>query len=322
MHRFVEFDFGAASVREIDATAVGPSMSSGKFVWLDLADQDLERSRALLLELLPNVRPVVDAVLGEGHDTAFTPFAEALHFSVVSCRLDAEGLRASRVDALVGERFFVTVSREPVGFLESLRREYREDFVRFAKTPSFLIYEFFDHLTRGHEQVRTQFEHEVSRLHSQVLARIDDEALEQVSRVGSDLLLLRRHVAPTRSVLHELATRRSAFVSEIARPYLDATVGALDRVLGDITADREILSDSLNLAVSLIGYRTNQVINRLTVLSFVFLPLTFLCSVYGMNFEHQPEFKWRYGYLMFWAVAALVTLSVLLFIRRNRHAGR
>ena len=66
------------------------------------------------------------------------------------------------------------------------------------------------------------------------------------------------------------------------------------------------------------SHRTNQTMNRLAVVSTIFLPLTFLCGVYGMNFDVMPETRWAHGYIYFWALSAVITLSLLVLLRRSR----
>ena len=95
-------------------------------------------------------------------------------------------------------------------------------------------------------------------------------------------------------------------------------VGTVERVLQDLLVDRDILSESLNLYMSMVGHRTNRVMNRLTVVSVIFLPLTFLCGVYGMNFEVLPELRWQYGYHLFWAAVLVIVAGLLALMRRNR----
>ena len=82
--------------------------------------------------------------------------------------------------------------------------------------------------------------------------------------------------------------------------------------------DRELLSDSLNLYMSLMSHRTNEVMQRLTIVSVVFMPLTFIVGVYGMNFEILPELKWQYGYAYFWLLVLAVVSGLLLLMKRAR----
>src|SRR3954452_13431657 len=102
------------------------------------------------------------------------------------------------------------------------------------------------------------------------------------------------------------------------QPFLANMVGTIEHVLQDLMVDREILSESLNLYMSLVSHRTNQVMRRLTVVSVIFLPLTFLCGVYGMNFEHLPELKWQYGYPLFWLAVTVIVVGIVWLSRRAR----
>jgi magnesium transporter len=82
--------------------------------------------------------------------------------------------------------------------------------------------------------------------------------------------------------------------------------------------DRDILSDSLNNYMSMVAHRTNRVMGKLTVVSVIFLPLTFLCGVYGMNFEVLPELKWEWGYYAFWGAVGAIVLGLGAVMRRMR----
>jgi magnesium transporter len=131
-------------------------------------------------------------------------------------------------------------------------------------------------------------------------------------------LHFRKVVLPARAVLTDLSTRKSLFISEATQPFLANMVGTLERVLQDLLVDRDILSNSLNLYMSMVGHRTNQVMKKLTVVSVVFLPLTFLCGVYGMNFRKLPELDWQWGYPAFWGAVAVIVSVVVYVSRRAR----
>ena len=133
-----------------------------------------------------------------------------------------------------------------------------------------------------------------------------------------DAIQLARYDDYLHLVLTDLSSRKSAFVSETTQPFLANMVGTVERVLQDVLVDREILSDSLNSYMSMVAHRTNKVMGKLTVVSVIFLPLTFLCGVYGMNFEVLPELKWEWGYAGFWGLAAAIVAGLLLFMRRIR----
>ena len=162
-------------------------------------------------------------------------------------------------------------------------------------------------------------EEQVERMQNELRgANVDAGVFGRISDLGADLLHFRKILLPARAVLTDLSTRRTLFISETTQSFLHNMVGTLEHVLQDLLVDRDILTESLNLHMSLVAHRTNEVMKRLTVVSVVFLPLTFLCGVYGMNFQNFPELQWPYGYAFFWLVVAAIVTVLLLLMRRAK----
>ena len=204
-------------------------------------------------------------------------------------------------------------------FLNNVRRDYHSDFVRFAKSPSFLIYEIWDHLIDGYLHTQSLMGERVERLQTELNSgNVNDAAFVRLSELGADLLHFRKLLMPARAVLSDMSTRRSIFLSEATQGFLANMVGTVDHLIQDMLVDREILSQSLDLYMSVVSHRTNEVMKRLTVVSVVFLPLTFLVGVYGMNFKVLPELEWHYGYVYFWGLAAATVGLLLFLLRRTR----
>jgi magnesium transporter len=221
------------------------------------------------------------------------------------------------VALLLGEGWCATVRRGPVDFVGEVWRTCPEDFRRFAQSPGFLLYEFWDHLIASYRVAAGAVGDRVLRAQDDAF-QAGDEIFGRVASLSRDLLALRRAMVAARETLAELATRRSALVPASTTPFLQTLVVSLDRLVADLAVEREILAETLNLYIGLVGHRTNQVVNRLTIVSFVFLPLTFLCGVYGMNFRYLPELEWRYGYHSFWVVALLIVTTSLYLMKRRR----
>lgn len=316
--RIVELDFETKKERPIELAELRASMAAGRFVWADVDIQDPNEARGFLNELALFSDEIIDDALTREPATQSGRYDGYLHFVVSGCRLQGPNFDLERVDCLMGERFLFTIHRGPVVFLEALRKDYSQDFTSFAKSPSFLIYEIWDHLTDNYLAVQKRFEERVEALQVELMRDVDDAVFGRVSELGADLLHFRKVVMPARSVLTDLSTRKSLYVSEATQPYLANMVGTLERVLQDLLVDRDILSNSLNLYMSLVGHRTNAVMKKLTVLSTVFLPLTFLCGVYGMNFRVLPELEWRYGYAVFWIAVVSIVSGILLLSRRAK----
>ena len=315
----IGFDFAKKVESSLALPDVRAAMAAGLFVWIDCSATDPQEARALLSELDLFSAEILQAALHGEPATQHARYDEYLHLVVSGCRPRGTGFDLERVDVVIAERFLATIHRGPVQFLSAVRRDYKNDFLRFAKSPSFLLYEIWDHLVENYLSVQKLMEERVEELQNQLRrTRVDDRVFAQISELGADLLHFRKILLPARAVLTDLATRKSLFVSEATQHFLANIVGTVEHVLQDLLVDREILSESLNLYMSMVSHRTNEVMKRLTVVSVIFLPLTFLVGVYGMNFEVLPELKWRYGYAYFWAVALAVVALLLTLMRRSR----
>jgi magnesium transporter len=164
----------------------------------------------------------------------------------------------------------------------------------------------------------SRLSHAVEDIQKRLLGDVGDEILIDVSELTRSLLDYRNAAVTARETIHELATRRSPYVSPSTQPFLDRQTVALERLAGDAATERTVLSETLALYMGIVSHRTNKVVNRLTVVSMVFLPLNFIAAVYGMNFEVMPELSWRYGYLAFWVVSSVVVATLLWNLRRRR----
>lgn len=314
--RAIEMDFATKIDREIAAEEVVPSVKAGKFVWLDAEIREDAGARDRLRDLGLIPPEVLERTLSGEPGTMISRYESCLHLVLTNCRLEGIHLALTRVDVIVGENLLLTLHRGEPDFLKAVRGAYRADFQRHAKSPSFLLYEIWDHLLESYHEVQKRFEDRVEQVQAELVSHADDAVFHSVSELGSSLLHLRKVLLPARAVLGELSTRRSVFVSEATQPYLANMMGTIERVLQDLLVDREILAESLNLHMSIVGHRTNKIMNRLTVMSVIFLPLTFICGIYGMNFDVMPELKWEYGYLLFWVAVGVVVAGSIYFLRK------
>lgn len=309
----VELEFKTKQIRRIGPDDVHSSIDAGRFVWIDVDVALADEAHALLAKLELCAPEIVEDAFTREPATQIARYEHYLHLVLSGCRLQGHNFDLERVDAMMGENFLLTLHKGHPVFLEAVHRSFVGDFVRFAQSPSFLLYELWDHLIENYLEVHKRFEERVDAVQRRLINAVDETIFGEASELGADLLHLRKVVLPARAVLTDLSTRKSPFVSEATQPYLGNMVGTIERVLQDVLVDRDILSGSLNNYMSLVAHKTNKVMSRLTVVSIIFMPLTFLCGVYGMNFEILPEKDWEYGYLMFWIavvaiVAALVTL--------------
>ena len=324
MITIVEFDFEARRERTILLEDLGTACAQGRFCWADIDCSDAERLEAEVAQVdaclkALGINDIACAeVLGADREGRYDVYQDCLHFAVTEAKLVERRLVTSHVDVVLGALYLVTFRRHGADFVKQMRRTYREDFVKFARTPGFLLYEIGDHLVEMYRRTLRGFQESVEQVQLRLFTDVDDQIFRQVADLTQDILVFRKVVLASRELMHELATRRSPFVSETTQPFLENMDGTLERLGGDLTTEREVLNETLNLYMGMVSHRTNKVVNRLTVISAIFLPLSFLCGVYGVNLKGVPEFDWEFGYLFFWCLCALIAGTLLLVMRRRK----
>lgn len=317
MLQIVEFDYATRQDRACPPAEAPAAVAAGRYCWIDADAADREEADRLVTRLgIPD--HVRAEVFGPDREGRFDVHEGCLHLAVNEARFEAGRLEAVPVDLVLAAGFMFTYRVRPARFVSGMRETCHEDFVRFSRSPGFLLYEAGDHLLNAYRQALRQAATAVQALQAKLFGETDDAAFRDVAALTSDLVALRRIVLAARDVFHELATRRSAFVTDTTQPFLGRIAQTLERLADDIAGERAVLSEALNLYLGLVSHRTNRIVNRLTVLSMIFLPLSFLCGVYGMNFEHMPELAWPYGYLLFWCAVVALGGSLLHLVRRKR----
>ena len=314
----VTLDFKTKEHSKIGLGEIKSAMEAGKFVWIDIDVTQPDEARKLVAKLDLISNEILEDALTRDAGTQIGRYEDYIHLVLTGCKLVGHKFDLERVDAMMGASFLLTLHRGAPIFLEAVRRSYVADFKRFAQSPSFLLYELWDHLIDNYLSVHKKFEERVDEVQRRLVGEVDEAVFGEASELTVDLLQLRKVVLPARAVLTDLSTRKSPFVSEATQPYLNNMVGTIERVLQDVLVERDILNGSINNYMSLVAHKTNKVMSRLTVVSIIFLPLTFLCGVYGMNFDVLPELHWEDGYYYFWTAVAIIVVGLLALMRRYK----
>ncbi len=319
-------DFRDKSRGDITIAEVSSSIAAGRFVWVDtnLQDQTYSDLKQELPERLAKQTPVQNILSSEYQKNIDDQVSslhrtdDTLHIRLVGARNSLETIVGEVLDIVISEGLLATFSEGSSSVLHAVRRDYIRDFEQHAATPSFLLYEFWDKQIEQFLAVQSYLDQEVEATRIALRRAADEATLTKLANVSARLLALRKRVLPARRVLEELVSRKTTLVSEATLQFMGNMIGTLERLLADITANREILESAMNFSLTVMTHRTNLTMNRLAVVSTIFLPLTFLCGVYGMNFEVMPETEWVHGYKMFWIVSAFITVTLTFVLRKAR----
>ncbi|MDZ7271145.1 MAG: magnesium/cobalt transporter CorA [candidate division KSB1 bacterium] len=184
--------------------------------------------------------------------------------------------------------------------------------------PDYLFYAAIDVLVDRHFLVLEKVAEEIEALTEVVLAEEGPSPIEAIHRLKTDLLNLRREVWPLREVIGSLARGESPCITDVTRVYLRDVYDHTVQIAESIDSYREMVTSLLEIYLSSLNNRMNEVMKMLTIIATIFIPLSFIAGVYGMNFANMPELQWRWGYPAVLAVMAVVTAVMLYHFRRRR----
>ena len=236
------------------------------------------------------------------------------YFAVMKMMRCIPEIEEEQVSLFFGSSWVITIQERRDGdVFDGVRESIRKDRGRIrALGADFLAYAVFDAVCDGYFPVIETLGERVDRIEDEAIATPSPSTLVQIQNLRHDLVRLRRSVWPMREELAVLQRESSELVKPETRIFLRDAYDHAVQSLDMIETYRETVASVMDIYLSAQSQRLNEVMKVLTVISTLFIPLTFIASIYGMNFEHMPELKWRFGYpavllLMVGVGAGLVT---------------
>ncbi len=182
----------------------------------------------------------------------------------------------------------------------------------------YLAYALIDAVVDGYFTVLEEFGEGVVDVEEELTLAPDQESLRSINTMKKEIIYLRKSVWPLREVISFLERGDSHLLHDDTRLYFRDVYDHTVQVIDTVETYRDLLSGMLDLYLSSISNRTNEVMKFLTVIGTIFMPLTFLVGVYGMNFKHFPELEWQNGYFILWGLMIAMALLMVIYFRRKR----
>jgi magnesium transporter len=270
------------------------------------------RLHPLTVEDILNVpqRPKVEAFEADG------PFQARLFIVTRMMQLVDEHILAEQVSILVGHRTVLTFQESPGDVWDAVRSRLRAPGSQLRRADaSFLAYTLIDAMVDHIFPILEQFGDRLETLEDEVLAHPGPDTIQEIHRIKRELLLVRRAMWPMREVLQRLHREPHECFSDITRTYVRDVYEHAVQVIDIVETYRELATGLTETYMTAMSNRMNEIVKVLTIIGTIFIPLTFLAGVYGMNFHHLPELEWRWGYTLFWAVSVAIAVGMIAWFR-------
>jgi len=238
-------------------------------------------------------------------------------------------LRLEQMSVFFGKDFVVTFQEDPGDPLDPVRERLRHNRGRIRSLgPDYLAYAIIDAIVDHYFPVLESFADRIDELEEDVLGVQAPNVLGPLQDIRRELLLLRRAVWPLREMIGSLARDDcEGLVSRKTVPYLRDCQDHAAQLMDVLESCRELSTALMDAYISSVALRTNDVMRVLTIMSTIFIPLTFIAGIYGMNFDpstsplNMPELRWPLGYPFALGLMAITALALVFFFRRKGWLG-
>ncbi len=233
----------------------------------------------------------------------------------------AHKLTADQVYLIIGRNFILTFQQHPIGLFNDIRQHLASNRYNIRqKNIDFMAYAFIDRLVDDYFLITDTYNEHVETIDRALFqsgGNNNNDLLIKIHRLKRDALRIRRTLTPIRDVLTMLLRGDFDVFNGESQIYLRDTYDHVLQLIESIDASRDSVLSMMDVYLSFQSNKLNQQIRVLTVVTLLFMPLTVITGIYGMNFENMPELKWHYGYYMVLGLMLLITAYSLYFFRKR-----
>jgi magnesium transporter len=306
-----------------DVEEISGLLQPGRKAWLDvvgLGSEEVLRALARHFGLHPLA---IEDIVHVGQRPKIDSYAEHLLVVVRMLRPDESDLVVvEQLSLLLGRDYVLSFREGPGKVFDPVRRRLAEGAGPIRRSAGdYLAYALLDTVVDGYSPLLEDIGDEIDWLEESVMEDAHPALLERLTVVKRALLQLRRAVGPVRDALRAVVTGGDGFFTETTRTYLRDTQDHCAQAMDLVDAYREVTNGLFNTYLSAVGNRTNEIMRVLTIMASIFIPLTFLAGIYGMNFQHMPELNVWWSYPLVLGLMVGVALGMTIYFMRRGWVG-
>ena len=228
-------------------------------------------------------------------------------------------ITAEQISLILGQNLVISFLESDSGIFNSVKERILKNPERLGKMGTdYLAYALMDTVVDNYFAIFEKLGDRIEALQDSLIARPAPETLQALNALKREMLYLRKSVWPLREVVSGLQRADSPLIQKATGLYLRDLYDHTIHVIDTIETFRDMLSGMLDIYLSSLSIRLNEVMKVLTIIATIFMPLSFIVGVYGMNFLYMPELGWRWGYPLVLLLMAGIAAGMLVFFRRKK----
>jgi magnesium transporter len=228
-------------------------------------------------------------------------------------------VESEQVSLILGRNFVLSFQEKENPLFEPIRERLRSGKGRLRKMgPDYLVHAVLDAIIDHYFVVLEKLGEKIEFLEEEVVIQPTPSTLQAAHQLKREMIFLRKAVWPLREVIDSLERGESYLIKESTVIYLRDIYDHTIQVIDNIETFRDMLSGMMDIYLSSISNRMNEIMKVLTLIATIFIPLTFIVGSYGMNFKYMPELSWPWGYPLVMALMLVVAIFMLIYFRRKK----
>lgn len=317
-------DYDESQIQEKDAATVGeclPFKEKPTVTWINVSGiHDVtvieEFGKAF------NIHPLLlEDIVHSDQRPKLEDYDDYLFLVLRMLRYDEakEELQSEQVSLILGPNFVITFQEREGDVFDAVRARIRNGKGKIRKMGcDYLTYALIDSVVDHYFLVFEKYGEKIEVLQDEVLSQPTPETLQVIQRTKRDMIFLRKSVWPLREAINALQRGESSLVTDNVNIYLRDVHDHTIQVIDTIETFRDIISGTLDVYLSSVSNKMNAVMKVLTIIATIFMPMTFIAGIYGMNFKYMPELEWHWGYPVIWAVIIVLGVLMLMGFKRKK----
>jgi magnesium transporter len=264
---------------------------------------------------------VLEDILNTHQRPKFEEFDDYLFIVLKGLSFEPSALAVNyeQISILVLKNFIFTFKEKPDAVFDPILRRLQDSCGRLrTRGADYLAYAIVDTVVDQYFALQDSLDEVIESVEERLLSNPTSQTLAKIQRLKRELVFVRKSISPTRELLSGMARSESDLIDAKTRPYLRDVYDHAIRVTEAVDTSRDLITGMLDIYLSSVNNKMNEVMKVLTVFMSIFIPLTFIVGIYGMNFEYMPELKWRWGYPLLWVVFAAITIGLLTYFKRKK----
>jgi magnesium transporter len=230
-----------------------------------------------------------------------------------------KGVKVEQVSLILGSNFVISFQEDIGDVFDGVRDRIRKGKGKIRRSSAdYLAYSLIDSVVDGYFIVFEWLGEQIEDVQEKLVATPTAENLRTIHYLKSEMIELRKAVWPLRELVANLERTESPLIKKDTIIFLRNVYGHTIEIIETIESFRDLISGMIDIYLSSISMKLNEVMKYLTIIATIFIPLTFIVGIYGMNFRHMPEIEWRYGYPMVMSVVLVIGLVMLVYFRRKK----